>query len=933
MRSETILQMLPKSSSFPEGGPGIVRAQGRDVPSPRNDRDGRMSGAAMSRVRAPPRRSGRLCERQELLDSLDEGQQSSVTLIIAPAGFGKTTLIAQWCERLAAAHQTVAYYSAAEQDRDPTMVLAMIASALAEAGIETGASSAFRDGTVRDDISLDDILLDLELAGQPTTLIIDDFERVNDLAVGEIVTRLIAAAPASLHLVIASRALPAMPLSVLELSGKLRLIDAYQLRLRREELAWMLELDPDTAEIREIASRTQGWPVTAELYRLWRLRHRDDERRTSFGGHVAELHNYLAEELFSSLPGEHHALLVDIADRDEVSADLVDAMREREDSGRLLAAIAKSISSLMWTGHDHGRTIYRLHPLLLEHLRQTLELDVVRRRTLAVNAARWFFAGQQYPEAVRTAIQSRDEATIGQVIQALRPMHILISDGATKLRMILRELSDDLIALHPRLQVMGAIAHFKAGFFGETMAMVARIRAATDDFTADPDGRPDWLAIEGHLAMLIALCQTSRCGKEVDVLHDLVRHSATDDPIIWGACEIITILVQQVHGHFNAAEAAIQRARGIYNTVELSRYSHTQILGQEVLLLGARGRLRRAIEIIGGYQKHPAFQVPDDISTPTLLRLIFAAVRYEQEFSDSAIEALRGSFAEHSRTESWFDQYAIAYSVLVMRLAAHEGLDAALAMIAEARERAQRTGIEALPDFLTMLEIEHRARSQDIVGARQLADALDLRACAYGTDPLAARRGWRERDAALQAYICLCLSEQDHDEAIAAAQALTRAGQTGGRLRAEIKGLVLAAVGLARAGRSDDAVAELLKAVLRAYPERFVAPFAEEGAALLPLIDHIIALPGSDAFARRHGEEVRRAIQGAMGGVRRDRLNAREREIIDHLAEGLSNKVIARRMGITDHTVKFHLKKIFAKLEVSSRRAAVAKVQSGDLPA
>ena len=117
----------------------------------------------------------------------------------------------------------------------------------------------------------------------------------------------------------------------------------------------------------------------------------------------------------------------------------------------------------------------------------------------------------------------------------------------------------------------------------------------------------------------------------------------------------------------------------------------------------------------------------------------------------------------------------------------------------------------------------------------------------------------------------------------------------------------------------------LLKAVLLAYPEGFVAPFSEEGTALVPTIEELLT-ENIDAYARRHLEAIRRTIAGSMARPDSELLNSREREIVGHLAEGLSNKVIARRMGITDHTVKFHLKKIFSKLKVSRRRDAVSKI-------
>ena len=920
-RSTMVEGLIAPGLDMSEAPAGLPDEDKKDGRSPRASR------GDTSRL-VPPKRRGRLCERRELLSSLvDEMLQTRVTLIVAPAGYGKTTLLSQWCTRLDEQQIPIAYYSALERDRDPPLFLAMIAGALQHAGIEIGGRPAFDEGRVREDIAIDDILLALELAGQRLVLIIDDFEHVNDPAITGLMTTLIDAAPPSVHIVIASRNFPAIPLSTLEIEGQLRLIDTYQLRLRREELAWMLDLDADMPEVREIAERTQGWPVTAELYRLWRERHRAHDTRATFGSHVAEVHNYLAEQLFSSLPPEQYALLIDIADRDEVQPDLVDAMRGRQDSARLLHEIARAMSSLMWVGRDHDDVLYRLHPLLLDHLRQALGEDVARRARLAVAASTWFLEHHRYPDAIRAALASRDEAAILHIVRALRPMHILVADGATALRQILRELPEERIARHPRLQIMATIAHFKAGFFAESRMMLDRIRQATSDFTDDPDGHPDWLTVEGNLTDLILLCQVSRYSTRIEELYDAVMAAAGDDHSIWGSGEVVMMLVRQMRGDFDAADAAILRARNVYGAVELSRYSHTQIAGHEMLIMVARGRLRRAIELIVSYQKQPDLEVPDDVSTPTLLKLILAAIRYEQEYSDGAVETLKNSLAEHSKAESWIDQYAIAYPPIATRLFVREGIGAVLDFIAEARVRAQRIGLEALPDMLDFLEIGYRARQGDVDGARRIADAVLLEACAKGTDPLAAVRGWRERDAAIQTYIRLCLAERNVEEALAAARLLVRIGQSGGRLRTTIKGLVFAAITQLAMGEADAAQADLLRAILLAYPEGFVAPFAEEGTQLGGLIDAVSNDAGIDAYARRHLDEVRRAISGAMIRTDNGQLNPREQEIIAHLAEGLSNKVIARRMGITDHTVKFHLKKIFSKLEVSSRRAAVAKVQ------
>jgi len=455
--------------------------------------------------------------------------------------------------------------------------------------------------------------------------------------------------------------------------------------------------------------------------------------------------------------------------------------------------------------------------------------------------------------------------------------------------------------------------------------MIERIREQTSGFTIDAEGPSDCLVAEGNLIDLILFCQMSRMSSRVEELIDVVIGAAGGDATIRGACEIVMMLASQIRGDLDAADAAMARGRAIYDTVQLSRYGHTQIVGHEVLVLMARGRLRKSLELIARYQKQSDFEVRDDISTPTLLKLILATIRYEQEFSDSAVDAMKQSLAQHSITESWFDQYAIVYPALVLRLWLTEGSSAVFAFIDDARQQGQRRGLAPLPDFLTCLEIEYRARMGDVVGAEKLAAELDLDARSNPVGALAESLGWREREAALQAAIRLAIAQQSWDRALAFARSLARAGRSGGRLRTEIKGHVFSALVQCASGSNATASTSLLDAVLLAYPEGFVAPFSEEGMTLDAQIETLMT-ENIDAYARRHLETIRRTIGSSMVRPDRELLNLREREIVGHLAEGLSNKVIARRMGITDHTVKFHLKKIFSKLKVSRRRDAVAKI-------
>ena len=871
---------------------------------------------------SPPKRHGRVCERRELIQSLEDAGDSRVTLILAPAGYGKTTVISQWCERLAERQTSIAYYSASERDRDAATFLFMIANALDLAGVDMAGSAALTSSDVLPGAAIDHILVRIELTGQPLTLVIDDFERVENAETLAIVKAMVDALPAALHLVLVSRRRPNLPLAALDVQGQLRIVDASRLRLNRDELAWFLELPPDSQDVADITRRTEGWPVAVQLYRLW-LQRRSPDQHPRFGGHVAEVADYLTEELFSSLTQDQRALLIDIASCEEVEPSLVDCMRHRADSAQLLDEIAQTLSTLVRRSEGIEGPIYRLHPLLLENLRARLAREPKHVAELSANAAIWYLRHQRYPDAMRRALDGHDDEVMRQVLRELRPIHVLLAHGVAMLRAILREIPESVIAKHPRLQLMAAIAHFKAASFSEARQMLERIRVATNGFRDDPDGEPDRLSVWGNFVDLVFMTQVARPSPRTELLYSTVIAESGDEPTLWAACENVMMLTFEVRGELDAAKGSILKARRLYESVGMPRYGNLQIIGHELLIALAEADLRRATELIARYQKQPALEIEDDISIPSMLKLTLAAIRYEREFDDQSVEMLQKALAEHGASESWFEQYAIVYPCMLIRLNLHYGAESVYQFLVKARAQAENVGLESLPLFLDALEVEYRSRNGDAHGAAQIAESMALRRC---IEDAVYRRSltWRERDATAQALVMLSLARSEPEHALRYARLLATEGEQGGRLRSQIKGLVLCVRALDAAQDAPAACAELRKAVLLAYPQGFVAPFGEEGERLSRTLAALSDDAACDAFAQRHIKAIQRAVSDGMRSTKGTNLNERELEIVSYLARGASNKVIGRRLGITENTVKFHLKKIFSKLDVSTRRAAVA---------
>lgn len=863
-------------------------------------------------------------DREKLLDQLGAALNLKTTVVVAPPGYGKTTLIAQWGAKLEKQNIRVAYYSASDRESDPIAFLGMIAAALHGAGVNM-------DGLIVSDREegdseglLNEILVRIEQVDMRFILIIDDFDRAEDRAVRTVTLQLIEALPPNVHVVVGSRIAPSRLMTRFGIQGKLQLVETEQLRLSVAEIAHMIGVEPDDDEAVMVMSHTRGWPAAVQLYSIWRSRRLPEKKGERFGSHMAEVADSLTRQVFSTLDDEEIDLLVDIADCDDVESGLVDAMRERNDSIALLERVHKILGTLVNISDGYDGQVYRLHPLLLYQLRLRLARMPEHRSKLAERAARWYAHHHRFADAIRKSNLCKSQETRDEILNMVRPLHIAMSDGAGALRAIMRELTEEDLARAPRLQILAALTHLRAGYFVEAQAMLSRIEASTDGFSKDPLGRPDWLRADGRMTQLLFHGQMSRPSAKVTKAYELAREAAGEDPLLWGLSENIVSLISQTAGDLTAARNAIDKMREVYEMLHLDRLGRTSICGHELLLSVATGNLRETTGVIDACCKQYMPGKQGDVAMPAMLKLCQAAVRYEQKFDEQSVEALRTALTEHGAAQSWFDHYAIVYPAALTYLFFCEGAGAVFHFLTTIQLKARHLGIEALPLFLDFLEISFRVRSGDLATAERMAVDVGLEKAVMTGAPDAVL-SWRELDAGLEALVMLRLAESRPDDALKAARRMIDAGKKGARLRSEIKGRVLAALVL-REKDLPAARADLLQAVVLALPHGYVAPFAEYGHILGELLKAVYEDEVScSGLARSHIERIRNIIRLGMPAGDAAQLTEREWEIMSHVADGVSNKVIARRLGISYNTVKFHLKRVFTKWNVTTRRDAAAQ--------
>jgi LuxR family transcriptional regulator, maltose regulon positive regulatory protein len=448
-------------------------------------------------------------ERKRLHDTLRLGYTLPLTLIVAPAGWGKSTLVAEW---LAHDEITAGWVSLDSGDSDPMRFWRYLLLAADQAGSPTGAAALRRLDAAGSDV-LRDVLPAfvnaLVSADAPLVLVLDDYHLLTGPHVHTSVTMLLDRAPPQLHLIIIARADPALPLSRLRVHGDLAELRAEDLRFTATEALDFFSERPGPRlsehDVLLLLARTEGWAAGLQLASL-RLRDQPDpaafiERFTGADWHIV---GYLGEEVLASQPPEIREFLLATSVLNRMCAPLCDALTGRTDGAELIGEIYRA--NLFVIPLDDERRWFRYHHLFADLLRHELaRISPGRPAVLHRRAAQWYSEHDDAAEAIGHAIASGDDALSSRLIAAdwLRTFN---TGELETVRAWLGALPAELVATDPSLaaarillaldtgrleEVSGALDVAEASSPADTRLMF--LRALHMYKTGDVGGAAAWL--------------------------------------------------------------------------------------------------------------------------------------------------------------------------------------------------------------------------------------------------------------------------------------------------------------------------------------------------------------------------------------------------------------------------------------------------------
>jgi LuxR family maltose regulon positive regulatory protein len=869
----------------------------------------------------PPRTLITAIERPYLHSLVLNGLERQVVVLQAPAGFGKTEQLAsvyRACERLE--DIVSGWLTLSAIHCDPAILMADLSMVL-------GCRSTVSD--------LDGLFDELTTRPSRTVLFLDGIEDLGRLPAGSCLDRLLRNPPDNLRIAIATNGRFPLPLARLNLRGLVTTIDADQLAFTRSEIRRIVGRTIATAELEAVHDLTGGWPALVQLI-AERVRN-DGTVSPSTLREVCRLAvgDYIEQVVLADLPASLRDSLPACAVLDQFNIELAHVLSGNSlDPDDLRGQ--DPIVSVVAIG-DRAPGWYQMHPAVKAHLiaqliaRSSDGVALLNRR-----AASWFAGCGALEKAVSHAARGGDFALAAETIRGAGGVTLFIRAGHTVLDRLINDLPVDVINRSPSLSLCYALVLAKRGRIAASRSTIERLKQA--DMT---DGA-EFAAIPGstlaHIESLIDVYEDSHLeDAEIERFESTVGGFGPECTWERGWLYNHLCIAYTRRGDLELARLSAVKALACYRD-EGAAYSQIFMLIHLGLVNILTGSFSAALAFARDAQDLIQRTQWSDENLRAIANIPLAEVLYQQGDLALAERLLDESVAPMCNGEGWVDIYIRLFAVLARCRMRACGLDAAIAVVDRAEEVAIDRKLPRLQLGANILRVELFAKAGMLESAEHLARevAIELDDRTSGKSST-----WRERNAFLLARARLRFAQDRSEEANADLRQIFDNADGNGCGYDKLFASILSTEVAWALGQHADALVHLQAAIALARPHEFTQAFIDAGPAFTATLRLIVRRFGLNRFSadavdfisRIVGHSVhrpqRRAVAESDSKNKHWRtmeglLSQREREVLALLSNGQSNKEIARALDLSEATVKFHLKNLFAKLGVSRRAMALS---------
>ncbi|MCP5098302.1 MAG: hypothetical protein GY943_22365 [Chloroflexi bacterium] len=860
-----------------------------------------------------------LVPRPRLLAKLDRGVGGKLSLVAAPAGFGKSTLIVHWLQQQA---RPAAWLSLDENDNVPLRFFTYLVAAIQSinSALAENLAAGLRSPTPPDETAVIPALLN-ELATTdqaPFILVLDDYHVITHEAIHAALAFLIDYLPTTLHLVVTSRKAPPLPLPRWRVRGQLNDIQAADLRFTTAEAAQFLgetmELTLSETAVSNLEARTEGWIAGLQLAALSLRSNTDrDQFIAEFVGSERQVADYLLQEVLFQQPEPIQQFLLQTAVLERFNAGLCNALLDQQNSQDILDKLEQS--NLFIIPLDNSRYWYRYHHLFAQLLRYRLQRDWSETAVsdLHRRAAHWYKTQNLLDEAIAHTFQIPDHDEVARLLSTM-PMHTIYEDGgAIRIKQWVKQLPTAMMPSHPYVAMLMAGASLISGDV-KTLHLYLELVEGDE-------------ATQCYQDLFRSILIRNDSGNHQQALQ-LAQRALTgnrgNNDMLTSMAQIQMAVNYYVLGQLEAADGTLIKVRqSLQGDGAMFINMHLQAIEMQIQNAIAQGNLFRAEQLcLEGID----LASRDQQAQSPLIGIMYAELGnlYYQwnemakatTYIDQAMD-----WAQRTGISDIFTTSAFVQADMACASGDKEMLEKAIALI---QSHLSSMRMEWAAKTMERLTAWYWLRMGDLETAVRWANGSGL---TINDTP-----HYQERET-YSTFVAIRLAEsRKSGDKRQLSPMLAMMGKLENQVISSrhviglVNVLTLKALILNYQGNHAAAESALQKALSLAQPGSMQRVFLDRGEPIRPLLTQSISSHPNyvgqllRAFVDEGETSVATAPDSDPFPIQ---LTARENEILQLIAAGLSNKQIEETLFVSKNTVRTHIKNLYSKLSVSSRTQAI----------